>query len=373
MTASQDSEKLLVHDCGGTPRRSARREKGDIARDYTVDMHCHVLNLDVEKLVAGCPKKASELEEQVRNSGSLSAEHNRKLFATSYLPKLTDIAARVADMDAMGVNLQVVSPSPNQYYYWTDADLSEEVVRITNENLAEIVANDPDRFLALGTVSLQEPQLAAEQAEEAVRKLGLKGIEISTIINETDASDRRFEPFWKKMNELGAVVFMHPHTNTLGPRLSQHYLSNIVGQPAETAITLSKMIFDGLFDRHEGIKLCASHGGGYLPLSISRSDHGYSVRPESCACQLKPSEYLKRIWFDTVIYDPVHLKRLIEQVGIGQIVIGTDYPFDMGHYTPHDLVEAVEGLSADDRRRIFGGNAVELLGLDARPAGERAA
>lgn len=369
MTAGENSGKFLVQDCGAIPKHEPGGRPRDRARDFTVDMHCHILNLEVERLVADCPERAAELEEQVRNSGQASAEHNRKLFGTSYLPKLTDISVRLADMDAMGVDVQVVSPSPNQYYYGTDADLSEEIVRATNHNLAEIVANDPDRFLALGTVSLQEPRLAVEQAEEAVRKLGLKGIEISTIINDVDASDRRFEPFWQKMKELDAVVFMHPHTNTLGPRLSQYYLSNIVGQPAETAITLSKMIFDGLFDRHEGIKLCASHGGGYLPLSISRSDHGYSVRPEACACRLKPSEYLKKIWFDTVIYEPVHLKRLIEQVGVSRIVVGTDYPFDMGHYAPHELVEAVEGLSADDRRLIFGGNAAELLGIEAKSVG----
>jgi aminocarboxymuconate-semialdehyde decarboxylase len=207
--------------------------------------------------------------------------------------------------------------------------------------------------------------LAAEQAEHAVRKLGLKGIEVSTLVNGVDIGDPALDPFWAKMDELGAVVFIHPLGTTLGARLSRFYLSNIVGNPAETATVLSQMIFDGVFDRHAGLKVCAAHGGGYLPPYIARSDHGWRVRPE-CGCQRPPSSYLKQIWFDTIVYDPDQLRRLIEVVGAGQVVVGTDYPFDMGHYDPQGLVEAVAGLTEAEREAILSGNAERLLGLEPK-------
>jgi aminocarboxymuconate-semialdehyde decarboxylase len=353
-----------VHTCRpDRPAGAPPPRRGADGGRLTVDMHCHLLNRAVEKLVADAPQKQAEGPQQVLMSGEASAARNRELMTTVYRPKLTDIAERLADMDAMGVDIQAVSPSPTQYYYWAERDLAVVIVRSLNENLAEVCAAHPDRFVGLGSVALQDPQLAAEQAEHAVRRLGLKGIEISTLVNGVDVGDPRFDPFWAKMEALGAVVFMHPLGTTLGQRLDRFYLSNIVGQPAETAVALSQMIFGGVFDRHAGLKLCAAHGGGYLPLNVSRSDHGYKVRPESCGCARPPSSYLKQIWFDTVVYDPDHLRRLVEAVGAERLVVGTDYPFDMGDYDPQGLVDAVAGLTEAEREAILGGNARALLGL----------
>jgi aminocarboxymuconate-semialdehyde decarboxylase len=266
-------------------------------------------------------------------------------------------------MDAMGVDIQALSPSPTQYYYWAERDLAEAIVAGVNEHIAEVCASAPDRFVGLGVVALQHPALAAEQAEHAVRKLRLKGIEISTLIEGVDAGDPRFDVFWARMEALDALVFMHPMGTSIGSRLNRFYLSNIVGNPAETTMALSQMIFGGVFDRYPGLKLLAAHGGGYLPAYAARSDHGWDVRPEAHGCEEPPTAYLKRLWYDTIVYDPEQLRRLVDFAGADRIVVGTDYPFDMGDYDPHALVDALKGVSEEERAAILGGNAKALLGL----------
>ena len=233
-------------------------------------------------------------------------------------------------MDAMGVDIQAVSVSPTQYYYWAERDLAQAIARAANECLAELCAAHPDRFVGLATVTLQHPDLAAEQLTDAVRRLGLRGCQISTQIDGVELADRRHDVFWTRAEALGAVVFVHPLGCTLGERVTPYYLSNIVGQPIETTLALSHLIFGGTLDRHPGLKLCAAHGGGYLPSYIGRSDHGYAVRPESRTMAHAPSTYLKRIWFDSLVYTPQALEHLVREVGASQVVIGTDYPFDMG-------------------------------------------
>ncbi len=292
-----------------------------------------------------------------------TAAYNRELGRTVYAPKLTEAATRLADMDAMGVDIQAISPSPTQYYYWAERELAEAIVMGVNEHIAEVCASAPDRFVGLGTVALQHPALAADQAEHAVRKLGLKGVEISTLIDGVDAGDPRFDVFWARMEALDAVVFMHPMGTSIGARLNRFYLSNIVGNPAETTMALSQMIFGGVFDRYPGLKLLAAHGGGYLPAYAARSDHGWDVRPEAHGCKEPPSAYLRRLWYDTIVYDPDQLQRLIDFVGADRIVVGTDYPFDMGDYDPHALVDALAGVSEGERTAILGWNAKALLGL----------
>jgi aminocarboxymuconate-semialdehyde decarboxylase len=250
--------------------------------------------------------------------------------------------------------------SPTQYYYWADRDLAQAIARAANEHLAELSAAHPDRFVGLATVTLQHPELAAEQLTIAVKQLGLRGCQISTLINGVELADRRHDPFWLRAEALGAVVFVHPLGCTLGERVRSYYLSNIVGQPIETTLALSHLIFGGTFDRHPRLKLCAAHGGGYLPSYIGRSDHGYAVRPESRTMAESPSAYLKRVWFDSLVYTPDGLEHLVAQVGASQVVIGTDYPFDMGERDPLQQI-ARANISEEDRERIRGTNALEML------------
>ena len=256
------------------------------------------------------------------------------------------------------------SIGPNQYYYWAEPDLAKEIVRVQNEHVAATCATNAERFAGLGTIALQHDALAVEQLAHAVKTLNLKGVEISTAVNGLDLADTKFEKFWAKADELGCVVFIHPLGTSLGERVNQFYLANTIGQPLETTIALSNLIFGGVLDRNPGVKIVAAHGGGYLPAYLGRSDHAFKVRPEAGNIQKKPSEYLKQIYFDSLVYAPEQLRTLIAQVGASQIVVGTDYAFDMGDYDPHELIESLSSLSEDGRAAILGGNAKRLLGMD---------
>jgi aminocarboxymuconate-semialdehyde decarboxylase len=334
------------------------------SRQLTIDFHCHVLTLAAEALVADTPQKKSEPALMLKSMGEASVAHNNAVMLPHAFPRLTRVEQRLADMDSMGVDIQVLSPSPTQYYYWADRDRAEQIVRVQNEHVAEVCALHPGRLIGLGTLALQHAELAAEQLEHAMKRLGLRGVEISTSVNGEELDAARLAPFWRKAEELGAVVFIHPFGTTLGDRVSTHYLSNIIGQPLETTIALSHLIFGGVLDRHPGLRIVAAHGGGYLPSYCGRSNHGYAVRPEAKAdAKLPPVEYLRKIWFDSLVYEPEALRHLINTVGASQVVVGSDYPFDMGHYDPHGLLAATQGLTEGERGAILGGNAAILLGL----------
>jgi aminocarboxymuconate-semialdehyde decarboxylase len=336
------------------------------ARHRTIDFHCHVLTLAAESLVADTPQKKNEPAMMLKSMGEDSVAHNNAVMLPHAFPRLTRVEQRLADMDSMGVDIQVLSPSPTQYYYWADRDRAEQIVRVQNEHVAEVCARHPDRLIGLGTLALQHAELAAEQLEYAMKRLGLRGVEISTSVNGEELDAARLTPFWQKAEELGALVFIHPFGTTLGERVNTHYLSNIIGQPLETTIALSHLIFGGVLDRHPGLRIVAAHGGGYLPSCCGRSNHGHAVRPEAKAgAKLPPVEYLRKIWFDTLIYEPEALRHLINVVGVSQLVVGSDYPFDMGHYDPHGLLASTQGLTEAQRNAILGGNAAGLLGLPA--------
>jgi aminocarboxymuconate-semialdehyde decarboxylase len=296
------------------------------------------------------------------------AEAAEKLAASvkDLMPKLTTPEERIIDMDRMGVDIQALSPSPVQYCYWADKEEAEEIVRLCNDNIAEICHSYPERFVGLGHVAIQHPDLAVEQMEVAVRDLGLRGFEVSSLINGKELSDQEFRPVWAKAEELNVPVFLHPLGSPLGARLAPYYLSNIVGQPMETAIALSMIIFSGLLDEHPNLKIIAAHGGGYLPLYSGRSDHGHAVRDEACECARPPREYLKQIFYDSIVYHPAALADLLNRVGVDQVMIGTDYPFDMAETDPLSLVSEIDGLDERSCAAILGGNASALLGLESR-------
>lgn len=352
---------MTLHFCG--PRIGAALS-GSRKRTLTIDCHCHVMTPAVEPLVAGRPQKQNEPALMLKAMGEASVAHNNTVMLPQALPKLTRLEERLSDMNTMGVDIQVLSPSPTQYYYWADRELAEELVRVQNDHIAATCEQHPERFVGLGTLAPQHPELAAAQLEHAMRQLGLKGVEISTSVNGEELDAARLAPFWKKADELGAIVFIHPFGTTLGERVNTHYLSNIIGQPLETTIALSHLIFGGVLDRHPGLKILAAHGGGYLPSYCGRTNHGHAVRPEAQAGALRqPVEYLRKMWFDTLVYEPEALRHLVDVVGFSQLVVGSDYPFDMGHYDPHGLLAATPGLDEGQIAAILGRNAAVLLGL----------
>lgn len=356
-----------LHFCGrgGSPCCPAGGERSTggpgPARLFAVDVHCHVMTLKAEALVASHPMKLAEPSAMREAMGDASVAHNLKTMLPHAFSRLTQVTQRLADMDAMGVDVQVISPSPHQYYYWAEPELARELVRVQNEGIAALCAQHPARLRGLGTVALQHPEIAVEQMEYAVRILGLEGVEISTSVEGRELDDPNLEPFWAAAALLEAVVFIHPFGTTLGARVATHYLSNTIGQPLETTIALSRLIFSGVLDRYPGLRLLAAHGGGYLPTYLGRSQHANAVRPEARTMARKPSEYLREMYFDTVVYDSDALRHLIDVVGVSQVLLGTDYPFDMGHYSPHELV--APAWSTMERAAVLGGNARRLFDL----------
>lgn len=264
---------------------------------------------------------------------------------------------------AVGVDVQVVSPAPSEYHYWADEARAADIVAATNEGVAALCARHPDRLVGLGSVALQHPALGADQLCHAVGELGLAGAVIGTQAGGADFSAARYAPLWAAAEELGAVLFVHPWGCTLGERLARSYLMNIVGNPIETTVALAHLIFGGVLDRHPGLRVVAAHGGGYLPFSPARADHAWRVvREDSHTSAEPPSAYLRRLWFDSVVHDPRLLGHLIDNVGADRVVLGTDYPFDMGQDDPVGALAEVAALSAEDRAAIAGGNAAALLG-----------
>lgn len=329
----------------------------------TVDVHAHVLLPEVEGLVAGQPGLAATQRRELSFLGVASAAENR-LQMRDLLPRLTEPGVRLAHMDATSVDAQLVSISPSQYHYWAEAGLAREVAIASNEGVRDHCSTAPDRLSGVGTVPLQHPELAVEMLEHAV-SLGLKGIEVSTFAlhprtgEVMDLSDPQLEALWHRAAELDALVLVHPFGCTLGARLDRSYLANIVGQPLEHTIALSQLVFGGVLDRHPALRLLATHGGGYLPGYLGRSDHAWRARADARTCALPPSGYLSRILFDSLVLDPAELRRLVARVGAAQVLLGSDYPFDMGEEEPVSALRAA-GLEPDDFRAVVGGNAVRL-------------
>ena len=329
-----------------------------------IDIHAHAIVPEVEQLARGNPGWQADLEQRQRAAGQASAEHNRQLTETVYREKFASLEARLATMDAMGIDIQAVSTAPTfNFWYWAAPELAAKLVAANNEHIADLCQRRPDRLVGLGIVALQHPELAAAQLEHAVTKLGLRGAIIATHANGVDLGDPSLAPFWQAAQASGALIFIHPAGCELGARLSRYYFSNVIGNPLETTLALSHLIFSGTLDRYPGLKLCAAHGGGYLPFYTARFDHGWRVRPEAHGCREAPSAYLRRIWFDSLVYEPDLLGFLIARAGAGQIVLGTDYPFDMGVDDPRQRLAAVTALSEAQQRAIVGENAARLLRL----------
>ncbi|MCT9079885.1 amidohydrolase family protein [Streptomyces fulvoviolaceus] len=328
----------------------------------TVDVHAHVLIPEVEEAVAGLPGLAEAKALDARRNGAASLAVSGPMVR-SILPKATDVSVRLAAMDAQGVDVQLVSPSPSHYHYWADEETAEKVHRLANEATAAHCAQAPDRLKGLGLVPLQHPSLAVRALEHALEQ-DLLGVEISSHAAGRELSDPAYEPFWTRVEETGAILFLHPFGCTLDERLDQWYLSNVVGQPTENAVALSHLIFSGVLDRHPELKLIAAHGGGYLPTHLGRSDHAWSARSDAGAgCAHLPSSYLRRLYFDSLVHDPHVLRELIRVAGADRVLLGSDFPFDMGTEDPVGALRAAR-LPDTDFHAVRGGNAAALLRKD---------
>ncbi|MGW2962778.1 amidohydrolase family protein [Streptomyces sp. NPDC001220] len=326
----------------------------------TIDVHAHLLLPEVEETVAGHPGLAEARALDARRNGPAALAVSGPMVGAR-VPKLTDSAVRLAAMDAQGVDIQVVSPSPSHYHYWAEPQLAATVCRLANEGTAAHCAKAPDRLHGLGLVPLQHPDLAVELLDHALEQ-GLRGVEISSHALSRELSDPAYEPFWSRAEETGALLFLHPFGCTLDERLDQWYLSNTVGQPTENAVALSHLIFSGVLDRHPGLKLIAAHGGGYLPTHLGRSDHAWRARPDAHNCAREPSSYVRQLYFDSLVHDPYVLRELVRTAGPDRVLLGSDFPFDMGADDPLAALRAAD-LTDHDFHSVRGANAAALLNL----------
>jgi aminocarboxymuconate-semialdehyde decarboxylase len=282
-------------------------------------------------------------------------------------PSLVVSPDRIKAMDEQGIDVEALSINPI-FWYKAEPDLAGQVVKLQNEKLAGTCTAQPDRFVGLASVALQHPDLAAEQLEDAVKQLGLRGALIGGSVNGEELSDPKFYPFWAKAEQLGALIFIHPQgtpeLNASGRLKGNGVLENVIGNPLETTIALSHLIFEGTLDAYPGLKICAAHAGGYLPSYAARSDQGCVTFPQRCTKTLKkrPSEYLKQLYYDSLVFTPEGLRHLIAEVGASQIVLGTDYPFPWTN-TAVDHILNTPGLSDAERVAMLGETAEKLLSI----------
>ncbi len=281
---------------------------------------------------------------------------------------LSNIQQRLRVMDEWGIDVQAVSINP--FWYTAERDLAVQIIKVQNEKLAETCAANPDRFVGLAAIALQYPHLAAEQLEESVKKLGMRGCLIGGSVNGDDLSAAKFNPFWAKAEQLGVVVFIHPQPAGVAAEIDRRLqgnggLSNVIGNPLETTIALSHLIFEGTLDRYPGLKICAAHAGGYLPSYIGRSDACSVWNPNLCrSVKKRPSEYLKQLYFDSMVFSTEGLRHLVAEAGASQVILGTDFPYGWTA-TAVDHIINTPNLSNADREAILGGNAQRLLGIRA--------
>ncbi len=325
-----------------------------------IDTHGHMLVPEASGLAEGHPRESADAAAERASFTAASVVANQSQLKRVW-PQLTSARRRLADLDAMGVDIQLVGPMP-MHRYWAEPALAERLTTVINNAVAAHCADGAGRLYGLGTLPLQHPAIAVRELERAVTELGLKGVSVSTSVDGRELADKAFDPVWEAAAGLGAVVFIHPWGCSLGARLAANFLGNTFGQPAETALALSHLIFGGTLDRHLGLKLLAAHGGGFLPTYIGRSDHAWANRPDARGCAQTPSSYLRRIWYDALVYTPQALRHLIDAAGADKVVLGTDYPFDMGVTDPVERVRAA-GLPAADIAAVLSGNAAALFTL----------
>ena len=281
------------------------------------------------------------------------------------------VTQRLADMDAQGIDMEALSI--NAYWYGTERDVAKKICQIQNEKLAEICARNPDRFVAYASVALQHPDLAVEQLVDGVRKYNLRGAAIGGSVEGLELSNPKFHAFWARVEELGVPVFIHPQASGASAQLKGRLqgngrLDNVIGYPLETTIALSHLIFDATLDRFPRLKIIAAHGGGFLPSYAGRSDRGCITVPAACpggphgGLKKAPTEYLKQLFYDTMVFTPEGLRHLAAEVGTSQLMVGTDYPFPWIK-TAVDHVLSAPGLSDAEKAAILEGNAAKLLGI----------
>ena len=331
-----------------------------MTRPRTVDCHTHILGEPaMRRLAKESPKVAPVMTSPGDPACKLMI--NGAVVQDPFPREMWDTELRLRDMDAHGVDVQVLAPTVFTFFYNQEPTLALACAALQNDEIAAEIKRHPSRFMGIGGVPLQAPDLAAQELRRAIGELGLRGAMIGSNVAGRNLDDPELEPFWTTAAELGAFIFVHPHAGAAAERLGAYYLKNLVGLPFETTVAGASLVFGGVLERHPALKICLSHGGGFLPYQAGRFRHGFDVRPEAKVNLTRPpEESIGRLLYDTILHSTSTLEFLISTVGADHVLLGSDYPFDMGNL---DCVARVEALAIAprDRELIVGGYARRLL------------
>lgn len=330
-----------------------------------IDIHTHIL-----------PRTWPDLAERYGYGGWLRLEHLDACSARMMIDQqafrevrhnLWDPAARIEECDRAAVDAQVLSTVPVMFSYWAKPEHAHDLSRILNDHIADVCRAHPTRFVGLGTLPMQSPDLAVRELRRCVDELGLAGVQIGTHVNSWDLCDPEIFTVLEAAAGLGAAVFVHPWDMLGRERMGKYWLPWLVGMPAETAMAICCAIFGGVLERLPNLRICFAHGGGAFPFTIGRIDHGFAVRPDLCAVhnRRRPREYLGKFYLDSLVHDPDALAFLVRTAGENRVALGSDYPFPLGEEVPGTLIESMTDLSESSRRRLLSGTAMEFLNLSA--------
>ncbi len=298
-----------------------------------------------------------------------------------------DPARRIEECDHAGVSMQVLSTVPVMFSYWAKPADALDLSRRLNDHIAGVIRNHPKRFAGLGTIPLQDPDLAARELERCVRELGLRGVQIGTHVDANPHSGRidalnldnaSLQPVWSAAEQLGAAIFIHPWDMLGTDRMPNYWLPWLVGMPAETSLAICSMIFGGVFERFPKLRAAFAHGGGAFPFTVGRIEHAFHVRPDLVATENKtnPKNYLARpddgdgivparFYVDSLVHDADALRLLLKSFGAQRVAFGSDYPFPLGETRPGELIESMKELSAKEKTQLLSGTVLEFLGMNS--------
>ncbi len=328
-----------------------------------VDIHTHLL-----------PAELPRFAERYGYGGFITLDHHapcraRMLrddgkFFREVESNCWDPVKRIEECDAHGVRVQVLSTVPVMFSYWAKPEHGLDISRFLNDHLASVVRAHPRRFVGLGTVPLQAPELAVRELERCVRELGLAGVQIGSHVNDWNLSDEKLFPFFQAAAELGAAVFVHPWDMMGEARMQKYWLPWLVGMPAEVSLAICSILFGGVLERLPNLRIAFAHGGGSFPGTLGRIEHGFEARPDLCAVDNKvpPRDYLGRFWVDSLVHDADTLRFILRLFGPQKVALGTDYPFPLGELQPGALIASLPELDAPTRERLLWRNAFEWLG-----------
>lgn len=326
----------------------------------TYDVHAHSLP---DSLLDLLRRDGDRFGVEIQGSGqNESAIFGGRTVAGPFRRYLSDIDRRLDWMDGAGIDVQVLSSWIDMTAYALEEGKGASYSRAVNEAVASEAAAYPTRFLALATVPLQHPAAAATELGHAINELGMIGVEIATTVDGIDLDQASLDPFWEAANDLGCLVVIHPYQPLSGVDLSHHFLDNLIGRPAETTVAIARLMLSGVFDRHPDLSVCLVHGGGFLPFQLGRLERGYLAVPQRVAAdsRLSPTEVASLLYYDTVLHSPAAVAALVRLVGADRVLLGSDYPFEMGDPDPLSTVRAA-GLSGEDVDRITTGNLQNVI------------